>query len=59
MKKYTIFRKRDYVFNILQWALIPALTLTLFSLPAIESQIRLFLGKRLGTFETTQKMKRN
>jgi cellulose synthase/poly-beta-1,6-N-acetylglucosamine synthase-like glycosyltransferase len=58
MKKYTIFRKRDYIFNILQWALIPILTLTLFSLPAIESQLRLFFGKRLGTFETTQKMKR-
>ncbi|MDD5198152.1 MAG: glycosyltransferase family 2 protein [Candidatus Gracilibacteria bacterium] len=58
MKKYTTFRKRDYIFNILQWALIPILTLTLFSLPAIESQIRLFFGKRLGTFETTQKMKR-
>ena len=42
MKKYTTFRKRDYIFNILQWALIPILTLTLFSLPAIESQFRLF-----------------
>lgn len=58
MKKYTTFRKRDYIFNIFQWALIPILTLTLFSLPAIESQFRLFFGKRLGTFETTQKMKR-
>ncbi|EKD44461.1 MAG: hypothetical protein ACD_71C00128G0004 [uncultured bacterium (gcode 4)] len=58
MKKYTTFRKRDYLFNIFQWALIPILTLTLFSLPAIESQVRLFFWKRLGVFETTQKMKR-
>ncbi len=43
MKRYTKFRKRDYIFNILQWLVIPILTLTLFSLPAIESQIRLFL----------------
>lgn len=58
MKKYTRFRKRDYIFNLLQWALIPILTLTLFSLPAIESQFRLFLGKRIDFFETTKKMKR-
>lgn len=58
MKKYTHFRKRDYIFNILQWALIPMLTLTLFSFPAIESQIRLFFGKRIDFFETTKKMKR-
>ena len=58
MKKYTHFRKRDYIFNILQWALIPVLTLTLFSFPAIESQLRYFFGKRTDVFETTQKMKR-
>lgn len=58
MKRYTKFRKRDYIFNVLQWLVIPALTLTLFSIPAIESQIRLFLGKRIDFFETTQKMKR-
>lgn len=58
MKRYTKFRKRDYIYNILQWLVVPPLTLTLFSLPAIESQIRLFLGKRIDFFETTQKMKR-
>ncbi len=58
MKRYTKFRKRDYIYNILQWLVVPPLTLTLFSLPAIESQIRLFLGKRIDHFETTQKMKR-
>jgi len=58
MKKYTHFRKRDYVFNIFQWALIPVLTITLFSFPAIESQLRLFFGKRIDVFEATEKMKR-
>lgn len=58
MKKYTHFRKRDYIFNIFQWALIPVLTITLFSFPAIESQLRLFFGKRIDVFEATEKMKR-
>ncbi|EKE27600.1 MAG: hypothetical protein ACD_3C00188G0016 [uncultured bacterium (gcode 4)] len=59
MRKYTPFRKRDYVINILQWITIPILTLTLFSLPAIESQLRLFFWKRIDYFETTTKMKRS
>ena len=58
MRRYTKFRKRDYLYCILQWILVPFLTLTLFSIPAIESQIRLFLGKRLDSFDTTLKMKR-
>ena len=59
MKKYTKFRKRDYALNIFQWITIPLLSLTLFSLPAIESQFRLFIWKRIDFFETTTKMKRN
>ncbi|MDD2565670.1 MAG: glycosyltransferase family 2 protein [Candidatus Gracilibacteria bacterium] len=58
MRKYTHFRKRDYILNIFQWITIPILALTLFSIPAIESQIRLFFGKRIDSFETTAKMKR-
>lgn len=58
MRKFTKFRWYDYIFNILQWAFVPVLTLTLFSIPAIESQIRLFFGWRIDSFETTQKMKR-
>lgn len=58
MKRYMDFRKRDYLFNILQWAVVPLLTLTLFSLPAIESQLRLFFGKRIDSFETTRKITR-
>lgn len=59
MKKYTRFRKRDYLLWIFQWFTIPFLTLTLFSFPAIESQVRLFFGKRIDYFETTNKMNRN
>ncbi len=58
MRKYTEFQYRDYIFNVIQWIAVPLLTLTLFSIPAIESQIRLFLGKRIDTFDTTQKMVR-
>lgn len=58
MRRYTHFRFRDYIYNIIQWASVPILTLTLFSIPAIESQIRLFFGKRIDNFDTTQKMKR-
>ena len=58
MRRYTKFRKRDYIYAMLQWLVVPILTLTLFSLPAIESQVRLFLGKRIDSFDTTQKMKR-
>jgi hypothetical protein len=58
MRRYTKFRLRDYLYNIIQWITVPILTLTLFSIPAIESQVRLFLGKRIDCFDTTQKMKR-
>ncbi len=58
MRRYTKFRVRDYFYNIIQWITVPLLTLTLFSIPAIESQIRLFFGKRIDTFDTTTKMKR-
>jgi cellulose synthase/poly-beta-1,6-N-acetylglucosamine synthase-like glycosyltransferase len=58
MRRFTKFRWYDYIFNIFQWAAVPILTLTLFSIPAIESQIRLFFGKRIDGFDTTQKMKR-
>ena len=58
MRRYTRFRKRDYLYNILQWMIVPILTLTIFSWPALESQIRLFFGKRIDSFDTTQKMQR-
>ncbi len=58
MRRYTHFTLKDYVLNIIQWITVPILTLTLFSIPAIESQVRLFFWKRIDSFDTTQKMKR-
>jgi hypothetical protein len=58
MRRYTKFTALDYVWNMIQWITVPILTLTLFSIPAIESQIRLFFGKRIDSFDTTEKMER-
>jgi Glycosyl transferase family group 2 len=58
MRRYTNFTAKDYVLNLIQWIAVPVLTLTLFSIPAIESQIRLFFWKRIDSFDTTQKMNR-
>ena len=58
MRRYTHFTALDYVWNMIQWIAVPVLTLTLFSIPAIESQVRLFLGKRIDSFDTTEKMER-
>lgn len=58
MRRYTTFTPWDYVMNLIQWITVPLLTLTLFSIPAIESQIRLFFGRRIDSFDTTQKMGR-
>ncbi len=58
MQRYVRFTITDYIWNLIQWIAVPILTLTLFSIPAIESQIRLFFGKRIDTFDTTEKMKR-
>ncbi len=58
MRRYTKFTPLDYVWNMIQWITVPILTLTLFSIPAIESQIRFFFGKRIDSFDTTEKMER-
>ena len=58
MRRYVEFRWYDYITNFFQWITVPILALTIFSLPAIESQIRLFFGKRIDTFDTTKKMER-
>ena len=58
MRRYTHFTVFDYIWNMIQWITVPILTLTLFSIPAIESQIRLYFGKRIDSFDTTEKMER-
>lgn len=58
MRRYVEFGPMDYLWNLIQWIAVPVLTLTLFSIPAIESQIRLFFGKRIDSFDTTEKMER-
>lgn len=58
MRRYVRFRPYEYATNLIQWITVPILTLTLFSIPAIESQIRLFFWKRIDSFDTTKKMER-
>ena len=58
MRRYVEFRWYNYIFNFFQWLALPFLTLTMFSIPALESQIRLFFNKRIDGFDTTQKMER-
>lgn len=58
MRKYKKFRPWDYFVNTIQWAFVPLLILTLFSIPAIESQMRLFFGKRIDSFDVTKKLDR-
>lgn len=46
--------KRKYVYMVLQWGLVPLIASVLGSLPAIDAQTRLMLGRPLG-FWTTEK----
>jgi hypothetical protein len=48
-------RRYEYVFMILQWLLYPICTIIFGSIPAIEAQTRLMLGKYLGWHVTEKK----
>lgn len=44
--------KRKYVYMILQWALVPVIASVLGSIPAIDAQTRLMIGRPLGFWVT-------
>ena len=44
--------KRKYLFMVLQWALVPLIASVLGSLPAVDAQTRLMLGRPLGFWVT-------
>lgn len=46
--------KRKYVYMVLQWALVPVIASVLGSMPAIDAQTRLMLGRPLGFWATTK-----
>jgi hypothetical protein len=54
-KKYSNWR---YLYMLLQWILVPIISPTLGSFPAIESQTRILTKKYFGEFWVTEKMKK-
>ncbi len=54
-KRYSKWR---YANMLLQWALIPFIAPFMGSLPAIDSQTRLMLGKYFGSFWVTEKIRK-
>ncbi|PJA89411.1 MAG: hypothetical protein CO138_00555, partial [Candidatus Moranbacteria bacterium CG_4_9_14_3_um_filter_33_15] len=54
-KKYSRWRN---IFMLLQWVLVPVIAPFLGSLPAIDSQTRIMLGKYFGEFWVTEKMRK-
>ena len=54
-KKYSRWRN---VYMLLQWALVPLIAPFLGSLPSIDSQTRILLGKYFGEFWVTEKIRK-
>ena len=55
-KKYSRWRN---IFMLLQWVLVPNIAPLLGSLPAIDSQTRILLGRYFGEFWVTEKMRKS
>lgn len=53
--KYT---KKRYIYMFFQWFLIPIISPTLGSIPAIDSQTRIMIKKYFGEFWVTEKIKK-
>ncbi len=54
-KKYSKWRN---FYMLIQWALVPIIAPFLGSMPAIDSQTRILLGKYFGEFWVTEKMRK-
>ena len=54
-EKYSRWRN---IYMLLQWALVPVIAPFLGSMPAIDSQTRIMLGKYFGEFWVTEKMRK-
>ena len=54
-EKYSRWRN---IYMLLQWVLVPVISPFLGSMPAIESQTRILLGKYFGEFWVTEKMRK-
>ncbi|HMN19434.1 MAG TPA: glycosyltransferase family 2 protein [Candidatus Moranbacteria bacterium] len=52
------YPRSRYLYMLLQWLLVPVITPTLGSLPAIDSQTRILLGKYFGEFWVTEKVRK-
>jgi hypothetical protein len=54
-KKYSRWRN---IYMVVQWVLVPIISPFLGSLPSIDSQTRIMLGKYFGEFWVTEKMRK-
>ncbi len=54
-KKYSRWRN---IYMVIQWVLVPIIAPFLGSLPSIDSQTRIMLGKYFGEFWVTEKMRK-
>jgi hypothetical protein len=51
------YKKRKYIWMILQWILVPIIMIVFGAIPALISQTRLMIGKYMGFWVTVKKRK--